>query len=499
MPLFSIILGSDKRIFLLSLGDDVNPERSPGHFVSMLTQLKVDCPLSVLGISKHFVAIYGANEMQEGASLLLYNTQYKVIKTKQFFKVYFDFSQLWSLSDHILLAMGPNLSVVKYCVLKEVLSELIGTQVSNDYQTITEEDHINEEYLLEEGLQYSQGIQKQITHWNQNEIFRAERSKLEFEQADGLTVPFVDSKHFDKEFNALKQMQLHVDVVQVNQPLEDMQIDLMSNYNDHGFQCLEIQTIARQLEQAGCSEHEISEKLLIVMIKAKLMPEIGICLRRYTNISEKMISKTLGFLLKNFKPKKAAEKMQEDTLEDKKSNGHMDVEISLDTELQEYPNLDLLAQNAQQINCAPHEVAEILNILLACSFDADTIAVYIRRDIEYQQVILILQHLYNMLNDMQCNLEERPSLAATSVDFEMQIFKWFGVFLNTHFQKLALSKDIELIELLFKWHVLFQSYKREMLSLQQVAALLYNIVERKHISREKKHSKWYSIEEVVLF
>lgn len=486
-----LIPGSDKRIFLLNLADDTHPERSPGNFVSMLTQLKVDTPLSVLGISKHFVAIYGANHGQEGASLLLYNTQYKVIKTKQFFKVYFNYSQLWSISEHILLAMGQNLSVVKYRVLKEVLSELVGTQIGHDYQSVVEDDHINEEDFLEGCLQYS----NESSLIEEKKVFQ----KYSIEEADGFSVAYQNTYNFDKELNSVKQMNLHVDVVQVDQSLDDIQISLMSNYNDDGFVCPEIQLIARQLERAGASEHEITEKLLTVLIKANLLQDIGICLRRYNNISEKILSKTLSFILNKIQ---SIDKRVEDEpiqeISNNATNDQIEIDLNLSSDIKPVGNLDLLAEKYPQ-NCSPSEAIDILNILLACSFDTDIIAVHVRQDVEYKYIRLMLQHLYNMLTTSQpWVLEERPSLCPSSVDDELQILRWFGVFINAHFQTLALAKDLELMELLYKWHELFQNYKREISELQQVAALLYNIVERKKSFKEKS-SKWYSIEEVYLF
>ncbi|XP_065361676.1 nucleolar protein 11 [Calliphora vicina] len=494
-----LTIWSDKRIFLLSLADDSEPSRSPGNFVSMLTQLKVDTPLSVLGISKHFVAIYGANDGQEGASLLLYNTQYKVIKTKQVFKVYFDISQLWSIDEHILLAMGQNLSVVKYRVLKEVLSELVGTQVGHDYQTVVEDIHINEESFLEDCLQYSNEYEPFIT---KNNYSKLKEDKLI--QADGNYVAYKNSTEFEKELNSLRQLNLHVDVVQVEEPLDDIQVSIMTNYNDNGFVCPEIQLIAKQLEKAGASEHEITEKLLTVLMKANLVTDIGVCLRRYNNISEKIISKTLRYLLQNLKSIPNSEEEKDDSAK-QLTNGatkeHMEVDFKLETNAskESYIILDLLAEKYPK-NSSPTQVIDVLNILLSCSFDAEAIAVHIRKDIDYSKILLILQHLYNMLLTPQLSLvEERPSLNPCSIDYELQIFRWFGVFLNSHYQKLALSKDVSLMEILFKWHEMFQSYKREIVELQTVAALLYNILERRKTFKEKNSSKWYSIEEVHLF
>uniref|UniRef100_A0A1A9W500 Nucleolar protein 11 n=1 Tax=Glossina brevipalpis TaxID=37001 RepID=A0A1A9W500_9MUSC len=501
---------SDKRIFLLSLDDDVPPERSPGTFVSMLTHLKVDSPLSLLGVSGYSVAIYGANYGQkkerEGASLLLYNIQYKVVKVNQFFKVYFDFSKLWSVENHILLALGQNLSVVQYRVSKEVLSELVGTQICNDYQNPVEGDQINEEDCIQDYLQYTTDIGRCL------EIdipLHEERTRII--EANGKTVPFIGINAFEKELNHLKHMNLYVDVLETNEISSNEQITLMNNYNDKGFTCPEIQILASQMEKAGASEHEITEKLLWLLIKANLLSDIGVCLKRYTNISEKMLSKTLHFILKQIAVVDHVAKDfsgNEARILNGRVNSIMDIDDDLEKECNEdkkfekrtnFPNIDLLVKKHSQENI-PTGSKDILNILLSCNFDFTAIANYIRQDIKYYDVLMLLEYLYDMLADPDIvSFEERPSHEYVSTGFELKILRWFGVFINTHFQKLALSKDDQLIEMLLRWQKLFVQYKREIVELQETAALLYNIVEHKKLTKDRDYSKWYSIEQIHLF
>ncbi|KAL9907248.1 nucleolar protein 11 [Glossina fuscipes fuscipes] len=501
---------SDKRIFLLSLDDCAQPERSPGTFVSMLSHLKVDSSLSLLGLSGHSVAIYGANYGQkkesEGASLLIYNLQYKVIKVKQFFKVYFDFSKLWSIDNHILLALGQNLSVVQYRVSKELLSELVGTQVCNDYQTSVEGDQINEDDYIQDYLQYTTNIGKCT------ELEYQPKRTHYINEADGRSIPFMGVENFEKDLNHIKHINLHVDVRQASVACNDEQITLMSNHNDDGFTCRKIQIIASQMEKAGASEHEITEKLLWLLIKAELLTDIGVCLKRYTNISEKMLSKTLNFILKQFEITNPATKEQPASNETLLFNGHRNSIVnSIDIKSEDKYEMDKKNKKKSYIPYSDRlskeaagtlqtEIKDILNILLSCNFDFTVIANYIRQDIGYSEALILLEHLYDMLTDPDITaFEERPSHEHTSVEFELQILRWFGVFLNTHFQKLALSKDVKLIEILLRWQELFIQYKHEIIELQETSALLYNIIQRKKLAEDRDYSKWYSIEQIHLF
>lgn len=462
----------------------------------MLNVLKVDTPLSIIGISKHFVAIYGANNGQDGAFLLLYNTQFKVIKAKQFFKIYFNYSRLWAVDENILLAMGQNLSVVSYRISKELLSEFIGTQSSNDFQAAIENDHINEEESLQESIQFVESSGKEI-HGN---YFAIKTFDKDITFADGNAIPFESVISFNEELNALHNVNMHVDIVEVDKAQEDFQINLMTNLYDDGFSTNEVHLIAKQLEKCGASEHEITEKLLHVLIKSNLIQDIAVCLRRYTNVSEKMLAKTLKYILKNI-----ANTTNELDTQNASTTDNSVVEVESENSSfvlngggRDLPNADILLKRYHNVpEIKDH--TDVLNVLLCCSFEAEHIAPYIRKEIDYPQVQFMLEYLYGILKNENYLENEMMEFGGGSIDFELQIFRWFGVFLNTHFQKLVLSKDARLINLLYNWNELFVLYKHEIVELEKVTSLLYNIVQRKKIAKEVNYSKWYSIEEVELY
>lgn len=130
------------------------PEDAPGHFVSMLPAINVDYPLCILGVSRDCIAIYGANATQEGGALILYNTQFKVIESKQMFKVFFTNSQLWCVDTHIFLAAGQKLAVISFRISKEHLSDMLGSQRCINLHTIVDTECINTDAELEEILEF---------------------------------------------------------------------------------------------------------------------------------------------------------------------------------------------------------------------------------------------------------------------------------------------------------------------------------------------------------
>lgn len=401
----------------------------------MLTTLNVDKPMSVLGLADHCVAIYGANSVQEGASLILYNTQFKVIQAQQFFKVYFDFSRLWFFHKSILLAMGQNLSVVSFKITRQLLSELIGSQVQNQSEERVGDDFINEDEEFEENLEFCE----KMTHSQDIEMSFEDDSPF----ADGLKVPFYPMESFDEDIQkALNVSEFKVNLIEG----EDFGITV----NSVPFPTPEIEFVANELEKRGASEQEIVEKLMYVLIKAGRLNDILVCLKRYTCIPERMLVKTLIFIIKSYE----------------ESND--------------------IKQN-------------IIKAIISCSFHEEKLAQHIReefKDISY--ILKTFNILYEFISSPDFLLEERAE-SSYEFDDEMQILKWIGIFLCTHFQQFVLSRDENILECLKKWMDIVSKFRCNILELQDVSKYLYKLFESQTSTNDISYSKWYSIEEIKLF
>lgn len=409
-----------------------------GNFTSMLTTVNVDKPMSILGLSNHCVAIYGANTVQEGASLVLYNTQFKVIQAQQFFKVHFDFSRLWFFCNSIIIAMGQNLSVVSFKMSRQLLSDLIGSQIQHQFGERVGDDFINEDEELEENLEFSdtEPSLESSTNLLAEDVGESGR-------ADGLTVPFYPMERFNEDIsNALSLQGFKVNLIEGD--------DFGIIVNSAPFPTKEIEIVASEMEKCGASEHEIVEKLLHVLLKAKRLDDILICYRRYTSIPEKMLVKTLLFVIESY-------------------------------------------DESNEIKC------KIMKALIACSFDDDKLSHHIRNEFQdITHVLKIFEILYDFITSSEYILEERAE-SGYEFDEEMQIFKWIGIFLGTHFQQLVLSKNDQLLQFLSKWMKLVNKFRNNVTDLQEVRSYLYKLFENQNKATDISYSKWYSIEEIKLF
>ncbi|XP_037949863.1 uncharacterized protein LOC119680910 [Teleopsis dalmanni] len=488
-----LTIWSDRRIFLLNL-QGTEPEKSPGDFVALLTELQLEKPISLVNVSRNFIAIYGANSSKDGGFLLLYNTKFKVVKGKQFFKIYFDVSRLWKIKEHLLLAMGQNLSVISYQMSKDVLADLIGSQISNDYTKLAEYD-FNEEESFHEGLTLEEQFIQNGTGVN----FAKNMNHFDMPKADGQSTAYESVSNFNNTINELSRLHLHIDVLEIDRNLNERKISLMKNYNDDGFVNWHVQTIANRLERSGASEYEVTEKLLTYLIKADLLQDIAVCLRRYNNLSEKILARTLSYLLEKFTP---AENQSQNEKKTNDSTEQMEVDLpeALDngTTIADIPNFNICEQKFQRIN-RKVKVVDVLNTLLLCTFDTEAIVVHLRHEIDYPKLLKVFVHLYNLFTSKETVFEKHSSYLPQSIYVEIQIIRWLSVFLSSHYQNLVLSKDENMLNILVNWSTLASNYIRQAEDLNELHCLINDLLDCKSSYTENNLNTWYSIEEVNLF
>lgn len=455
---------SDKRIFMLSLTDRSH-ESAPGQFVSMLAELNVESKLSLQGLSRNFAAIYGANYGQEGASLLVYNTQFKIVNAKQYFKVYLDFSRLWARNEHILLAMGQHIAAVRYRMNDELLVDMLGTQLNETTLTPIELDHINEEESLESAIKFGGNGR---AHNAVKQMKPSKQPLAELPKSDGKAVAFESPEMSQQQLNDLIKQHMDGEVVYVDNGLEDVNVTLMRNYFDTGPQNLAVQSVVRQLERSGAGEQEITEKLLTLFIKTQNTEHVLMCVRRYTNISDHTLAWCLRYAL--------------DNTPTSLTNGN-----AMDTD-------DNYAQMAP-VN------EELLNAVLACSFNSVGIEKHLKQRLELSHIQRLLKHLYILVTDSNALLEERSNqdtVSLGSMCTELQALQWLSAIITSHITLLTISKDEELLALLTQWSELLQMYSNILDPMAAVMPTLQNIIRRrKHRNPYPTH--WYGIEKVKLY
>lgn len=457
-----IFLGSDKRIFMLPLREDDSKNDAPGYFMAMLSLFKVDQPLAIVGVSKDCVAIYGANDQQEGATLVLYNTRFSVAQSKQFFKVYFNNARIWVIGKYILLAYGQTLACASFRISKEQLADMIGTQRTNDLTNLVDKDCINEEVELEES--FTIDIAKQmlsnelaspaVLNYN-GDVVGKEWINL---NSNNKTIPLESVEAVENDLKMLYNHDMGLEIYRGEVLLSDtVQTKLSNNQQDELFKIDEILLLTSEMEKCGASEFEISEKCVPVLIKANLPGELVTCLRKYTNISEKMLVRSLKFLL---------------------GLSHSSVSQRGRFEMSE-----------QQIG--------YVNVVLSCSFNEDIIKDHLRT-LDFDEVLCLMTHIYGLLESVEKTLDEAAQLA-DNFDEDIQLLNWFMVLLDAHYQQFILSRQAKLPQMLAKWKELIDGHCVALREMKSVSAVLYNLVRGNALTTDKQSSKWYSVEAVKLY
>lgn len=449
---------------MLALTDHaLTTQIAPGHFVAMISAINIDQPLSVLGISKDCIAIYGANPApQDGGSLILYNTQFKVIESKQSFKTYFTNSRLWVVDKCVFLATGETLAVVSFHISKEQLSDMIGSQRITDLTNFVDTECVNADGELEEMLEFDAIAQINLNgnptdqeelcngQTMETDVFETKQSKQDFELTE----------KYNHDFRLLQRYDIELEVNCNEKLIPDLiHMQISSNVNDDTFSNETIRILTEQLEQCGVSENEITDCIIPLLIKKKLSGELAACLRKYTNVTDKLIVRVLKYFV-DLNRNAAIE------------NGEKDDE----------KNLKL----------------SYLNVILTCPFNPESILEQLRTLLNLDDVTFLLDHIYQALKSEDIVLDERPQSNIDSNDDSM-LLKWFLIILDSSYQQFIISHNSKLIESLEKWKHLVDNYIKNIQSTKNVAAILYNLVDGKPIYRDSSSSKWYTVEEVKLY
>lgn len=436
-------------------------EYAPGYFVSVLNALNVDQPLSVLGISRDCIAIYGANATpQEGAALILYNTQFKVIESKQLFKVYFNKSRLWAVDTYVFLAVGQKLAVVSFRTSNEQLSDMLGSQRTTNLTSFVDTECINGDAELEEVLEFNKIMQIHANNAfdddtnSYNELdtivdYNIEKGKKTFENVDNIM----------SDIRPIQYHNISVEFNQDNELLTDMiQLKLLSNMNSAQFENKTIQMIVAELERLGECEIAISNLIIPICIESDSPDDLINCIRIYANISEKMIALSLKYFIDKIRNEK------NDTNDTNES-------ISIYTQYR---------------------------TIMSCNFEPDSMTDQLRLYLNFDDILHLLNFITNALQSNDTQLELRLN-DNHQFDEDLHLIEWFSVLIDSHFHQFFLSRNVQLVNKLEKWKILIDNLLSDLQQSKTLSAMLYDLVNGKLIAKENIASKWYSVEEVQLY
>ncbi|XP_066251782.1 nucleolar protein 11 [Euwallacea similis] len=133
---------SDGKMFLKPL--ERQEKSDPKDLFTIIESISGQHPIKIIPLDDNYIAIYGSDPNEEGTVLLIYNTQFKVIQSKQIHKLYSEDAKIWKMFNYILLPVGQNLVVVPFCLESEQLVALIGShksmqsKIDNDIAFVTE-------------------------------------------------------------------------------------------------------------------------------------------------------------------------------------------------------------------------------------------------------------------------------------------------------------------------------------------------------------------------
>lgn len=237
---------------------------------------------------------------------------------------------------------------------------------------------------------------------------------------------------------------------------EMVQLRISSNPNDGPFAIETVRSVAAELERCGASEIEITDLLIPLLIKTELTDELATCLRKYTNISEKMLVKALKYFIEADLPNDAEEKAESRTK------------------------------------------SYYLNAALSCSFNPELITAHLKMFLTFEHVLVLLNHICEAIEATDVQLECRPQFG-DCFDDDLGLLKWFATLIDAHFGEFILSKNSKLIESLCKWKALVDRYVQDLHEAKTLSAVLYNLIDEKSIAKDKHCSEWYSVELVKLY
>ncbi|XP_015112740.1 uncharacterized protein LOC107038255 [Diachasma alloeum] len=104
-------------------------EPVPGILVSVITSISPKHPAAMTALNESTIAIYGADANEEGAVLIIYNIQFKLVQAIHKLKLYTKGAKLWQMDHKLLLAANQHLAVVSYRLASQRIETMLGSSL----------------------------------------------------------------------------------------------------------------------------------------------------------------------------------------------------------------------------------------------------------------------------------------------------------------------------------------------------------------------------------
>jgi hypothetical protein len=481
-----ISIWSDKRIFSTALKME---QGSSNNFLSPIEIVSGKKDLFVAPISDKCIVIYAASDEEDSSSLIIYNLRYKVIQSRIPFKVFMPYTRFWVINNHIFLALGQYLKAIPFLLGEDKLSAMIGSQRSSAEMTV-ENEMLNEDVFYEQGLEFDENQEpvEGMEFIPNNQFWKHQKKILSGAKA------VTSGEEVRSQLNELYRGDIIVELVKSNDlPIDAVAAKLLSNVDEPAFMLSEsVEYYCSELERVGYSEIDITNKIVPVLIKANRSEDIGLLLKRYSNISERMLVNIIKYILQCPCDTTNEEVMEVD---DQDENG-----VSLTKE-------DLCAKKKfgnknAFLNTKQDDKRDVLTIALCCAFDSTTILPHVRSQISLPEMVQLMDHLYKILTTSLLNdrYEMRGNLVeGDDFDLDTKLFEWFRLLLDSHYQQILWSRDKELEEKLMQWLSLVDSHIGILSEMKSLRPVVSKIAQNKTLQLSKKCNQWYTVEKLKLY
>jgi hypothetical protein len=122
-----LTLWSDGKIYSAPLKDSDLDSSNLGELFTVIESLACREYVSMITLDQNYIAMYGCNSNEEGALLIIYNVQFKVVQSKQPFKLFTSGAKVWCIEGNLLFPVGQNLAVIPFYLDAEQLAALVGS------------------------------------------------------------------------------------------------------------------------------------------------------------------------------------------------------------------------------------------------------------------------------------------------------------------------------------------------------------------------------------
>ncbi|XP_003702765.2 nucleolar protein 11 [Megachile rotundata] len=123
-----LTLWSHGKLYSYSL-TETNNESSSNTLIGVINNINTRDPVVMTPLNETTVAMYGADVSEEGAILMIYNVQFKLVQDVQKLKLYTRDAKLWKIEDKLLLAANRHLAIAPYHLAPQRIATLLGSSL----------------------------------------------------------------------------------------------------------------------------------------------------------------------------------------------------------------------------------------------------------------------------------------------------------------------------------------------------------------------------------